>query len=107
MSKTLQEKLHLFINHSCTNGQKEVVKLLLDHQGRQTIDFKARDNDGNTAIEVAFKEGRQSMAKFLQNHPKMKKIQKKNQNPQENLSVTTYNDEIQASFYFRIQFQIE
>ena len=34
----------------CSNGNKEVVKLLLDHSGEKTIDLNAKDIHGRTPL---------------------------------------------------------
>ena len=59
---------------ACNYGKKDVVKLLLDHPRSQTIDFKAKDSNGDDAITITTKRGLQSLAQFLENHPKMKDL---------------------------------
>ena len=59
---------------ACNYGKKDLVKLLLDHPRSQTIDFKAKDIYGDDAITITTKRGLQSLAQFLENHPKMKDL---------------------------------
>ena len=54
---------------ACYFGKKDVVKLLLDHPRSQTIDFKAKDSNGDDAITITTKRGLKSLAQFLENHP--------------------------------------
>ena len=55
---------------ACSNGQKDVVKLLLNHP---KIDLNARTNDGSTAHIIACGNGQKDIAELLFDHPNRKR----------------------------------
>ena len=62
---------------ACENGNKDIVKLFLDHSDNENIDFNAKDRVGNTGLMFACKKGHKKVVKLLLDHsdilPKPKK----------------------------------
>ena len=50
--------------YACGDGHKDVVQLLLDNSERN-IDFNARDNDGWTALKIAFQYGYHDIVQLI------------------------------------------
>ena len=59
---------------ACSEGNKDVVKLLLNHSRSESIDINAKSKDGDTAYSVAKRRRETGIVHLLEEYSKLKRI---------------------------------